>query len=260
MSKSVFGTKEWSDHSLNCSNGCSHNCRYCYAKKMAVRYGRKTKENWNVEEVKYKKTPKLKGKVMIPTTHDITETTFDQVWFHIKNLLLAGNEILIVSKPHITEIKKLIKEIELLKNTVIDNDFNEKLLFRFSIGSTDNNVLNYWESGATSFEERLECLKFVYESSYKTSVSSEPMLSIDQDDLYIKTIPYITDSIWFGKLNNHKLNEEDAYYAGLIQKNSSKDFIINLYKRYKHDSKVKWKESIKKVVGIEIPTKTGMDI
>lgn len=33
-----------------------------------------------------------------------------------------------------------------------------------------------------------------------------------------------------------------------------------LYEHYKDDPMIKWKDSIKKVVGIERPTETGMDI
>ena len=32
------GTQEWSVKTINCCTGCSHDCRYCYAKGMAVRF------------------------------------------------------------------------------------------------------------------------------------------------------------------------------------------------------------------------------
>ena len=34
--KPVSGTKEWADRNENCLDGCSHDCKYCYAKAMAV--------------------------------------------------------------------------------------------------------------------------------------------------------------------------------------------------------------------------------
>jgi DNA repair photolyase len=37
--KPVFGTKEWADRIENCLDGCSHDCKYCYAKVTAVRFG-----------------------------------------------------------------------------------------------------------------------------------------------------------------------------------------------------------------------------
>jgi DNA repair photolyase len=36
--QSNHGTKEWADKTVNCCTGCSHDCLYCYAKGMAVRF------------------------------------------------------------------------------------------------------------------------------------------------------------------------------------------------------------------------------
>ena len=44
--KVTLGTKEWADSNVNCYFGCSNNCRYCYAKKMAIRFKRKEESNW----------------------------------------------------------------------------------------------------------------------------------------------------------------------------------------------------------------------
>ena len=38
------------------------------------------------------------------------------------------------------------------------------------------------------------------------------------------------------------------------------DFIWSLYRRYKDDPMVKWKDSIKQVVGLDRPTVKGLDI
>lgn len=40
----------------------------------------------------------------------------------------------------------------------------------------------------------------------------------------------------------------------------SDEWIMELYSRYNDDGKIKWKESIKKVVGLEIPVKKGLDV
>jgi hypothetical protein len=36
--------------------------------------------------------------------------------------------------------------------------------------------------------------------------------------------------------------------------------IYEIYEMFKNDPLIKWKESIKKVVGLEIPTESGLDI
>ena len=49
----VFGTKEWSVASINCVNGCEHDCRYCYARYNAVvRFHRIAKDEWPVMRVR----------------------------------------------------------------------------------------------------------------------------------------------------------------------------------------------------------------
>ncbi|MFH1558536.1 MAG: hypothetical protein ABII76_27365, partial [Pseudomonadota bacterium] len=75
MSERRTGTREWSAHSANCLIGCSHDCRYCYARANAVRYGRCTAEEWAHprinERAMGKKWTKQDGVVMCPTSHDI---------------------------------------------------------------------------------------------------------------------------------------------------------------------------------------------
>ncbi len=50
MKKQIFGTKEWAASNVNIQSGCPNDCRYCYAKSMAIRHKRKTRENWKVLE------------------------------------------------------------------------------------------------------------------------------------------------------------------------------------------------------------------
>lgn len=49
--KITSGTKEWADYNVNCIKGCYNNCRYCYAKMMAKRFGRSTDDTWENMEV-----------------------------------------------------------------------------------------------------------------------------------------------------------------------------------------------------------------
>ena len=41
----VFGTYEWAVKNFNIVSGCSHNCKYCYSKEMAIRFKRKTPDS-----------------------------------------------------------------------------------------------------------------------------------------------------------------------------------------------------------------------
>ena len=40
------GTKEWACKNLNFSKGCSNACKYCYARRMANRFGWKKWTDW----------------------------------------------------------------------------------------------------------------------------------------------------------------------------------------------------------------------
>ena len=42
------GTKEWRPNNENCIEGCSNDCRYCYAKKNAIRFGRRDPGSWKI--------------------------------------------------------------------------------------------------------------------------------------------------------------------------------------------------------------------
>ena len=42
--KPAHGTGEWAAGNVNIQNGCEHNCLYCYAKAMAIRFRRNTPE------------------------------------------------------------------------------------------------------------------------------------------------------------------------------------------------------------------------
>lgn len=262
--KRVFGTTEWASFNYNMINGCTHNCKYCFAKSMAIRFKRKTSETWAEEELNEdaitKHCKKKDGIVMFPTTHDITPKFLPEILLVLNKLLFAGNKLLIVSKPHLLCIKEICTKFEKYKS---------QILFRFTIGSTNNDILKFYEPGAPSFEERLECLQYAYNNGFKTSISSEPMLDDNVSALIDLTLPFITDAIWLGKANsliqrmrmNGIIEDEKLRKAQVLsdwQKNDANILII--YEKYKNNTKIKFKESIKKVAGIELPNEIGLDI
>jgi len=260
---SVFGTYEWAVKNINIVSGCSHNCKYCYSKEMAIRFKRKTPESWKIEEElktdRKLKIGKVSGRVMFPSSHDITPQNLILSLKTIKKILEHDNDILIVSKPHLDCISRLCNEFQ---------EYKKNILFRFSIGSSNNTVLKSWELDAPLFEERIECLKLAFEQGYKTSISCEPMLDNNISDVIDRVTPYVTDSIWIGKMNfllrRLKMNgyddNETLKKANELLNWQRDSEIIRLYTEYKNHPKVKWKESIKKVVDIEVSQQKGLDI
>ena len=260
--KQVFGTQEWAVKNANFINGCHHNCKYCYSKEMAIRFKRKTPSNWQDEEVDnkqmLKKWKRVDGMIMFPSSHDITPVNLHLSIEFLQNLLKSGNEVLIVTKPHYSAIKEIC-------NRFID--YKSKILFRFTIGSTDSSILKYWEPNAPSFAERKRSLIYAYKNGFSTSVSCEPMLDNSIEKLVKTLLPYITDSIWIGKANfllrRLKLNgftdDETFSKANELIALQSDINIKKLYNKLKSNEKIKWKESIKKVVELEISTVKGLD-
>ena len=261
--KQVFGTYEWANCNANFINGCKHDCKYCYSKEMAIRFNRKTPDTWKIEEVRHhilnKKFSKHSGTIMFPSSHDIHPDHLKETIIFLKKVLTAGNKILIVSKPHFECIK-----------TICDTfpEFKSNVLFRFTIGSCDSEILKFWEPNAPNFPERLASLVFAHTEGFQTSVSCEPMLDDHVDMIFQKVLPFVTDAVWVGKANyllkrlriNGASDNETITRANELLEWQSDEKILKLYNRFKNDPKIKWKESIKKVVGLEISTKNGLDI
>jgi DNA repair photolyase len=168
---------------------------------------------------------------------------------HLGKILAAGNQVLIVSKPHLDCVRYMC-------NTF--NPFKENILFRFTIGSADSNVLKFWEPHAPDFDERLASLKYAFNAGYQTSISCEPMLDNRVDQIIEKVLPYVTETIWLGKpnkligrlsMNGYKNDKMTMERARRLMESLSDEYILNLYERYQDNPKIRWKDSIKKVLG-----------
>ena len=130
--KRVFGTTEWAVANANYLNGCSNDCKYCFSKEMAIRFKRKTPDNWKQEEVNleaFNKNPRYRdGYIMFPSTHDISPEHLDLAIDFLKRLLGVGNKVLIVSKPSYPCIKQICDTF---------TEYKDQILFRFTIGSCE---------------------------------------------------------------------------------------------------------------------------
>jgi DNA repair photolyase len=242
--KITFGTKEWADYNVNCIKGCSNDCRYCYARMMAKRFGRATDDNWKEMTVNSNAVSrnygKYHGRVMFPSTHDITEdaSVLKACIEVLKKLLTAGNEVLVTSKPKLSIIKLIIKEF---------TEYREQLQFRFTITSINNRILEFWEPGAPLFEERLASLLYAFANDFKTSVSIEPFLDYTPQELVHKIAPYVTESIWIGPMNYISRNgldaEEEKIYEEIRNKYEYSN-LLNIYNELLDFPLIRFKDSM----------------
>ncbi len=244
------GTKEWSPISMNLINGCLHNCRYCYGKSNNVYYKKIIPENWECEFVRFDKLTgkvgKRKKQIMYPTTHDIHPFHIDHHIYYLRKILKSGNKVLIVTKPHLSCVERICKEFEQYKN---------QILFRFTIGSVDNEILKFWDVNSPLFEERIESLKLSYSLGFQTSVSCEPLFDSNPDEL-IKTVqPYVTDTIWIGRgnlmgrrtsMNGWKDDETKEHLKELKKWVDDDDHMISIYLRHRDNPLIRWKDSLRR--------------
>jgi len=259
--KPVSGTKEWASHSVNISTGCKNDCKYCYAKSNAIRFGKATPASWSYPVVNQKsvnqKRSKLNGTVMFPTAHDISPDNIADCVIVLTKLLEAGNKVLIVSKPHLECIKSLCEALI---------QYKDQILFRFTIGSYNDDILKFWEPNAPRFSERLTSLAYAHGAGFQTSVSCEPMLDAHVEDVIEVVRSFVTDAIWIGKPNKlmlrAQMNGADKATLDAAEKwlaIYTDEFIWSLYHKYEDDPMIKWKDSIKQIVGLDRPTVKGLD-
>lgn len=261
QSKPIRGTREWAVANIDCCTGCPHDCLYCYARYDAVvKRGIISSQEWSQVKVRceevVRKQPLFPGQVMFPTAHDIVPENLDSCITVLRHLLIAGNEVLVVSKPNLACVHTLCEELA---------EYKKSILFRFTITARDRAILKFWEPGAPDYEERKKCLALAYENGYATSVSVEPML--DTDDVVSMVgdlLPYVSHSIWLGKMNKidqrvRSTNEDVSLHVAKIKDGQRDEVIQRIYNQLSHQSLVCWKESIKEVVGLKLSEKPGLD-
>ena len=246
--KLTSGTKEWADSNFNCILGCLNDCRYCYAKMMARRFGRTTSATWKDmkirKEVLNKRMHKMPGRIMFPSTHDLMEISpFKEACFTaLENLLYSRNNVLITSKPRFEVIKEIEEKFGSYKN---------QIQFRFTITSKSDDLLQFWEPNAPLFEERLSCLKFAFTKGFKTSVSIEPFLDYNPIPLIETVMPFTTESIWLGRMNYiaiQNLSDREEIYYQQVRKNYETPHLLEILDNLKAYPKIRLKDSIRNQV------------
>ncbi len=244
------GTHEWSEHGFNIQRGCPSNCGYCYSAANAQRFRLRDRDDWAREELTRNafidRYPRRAGVIMTPTAHDITPFNVD-AFIRVTTLMLeAGNRLLIVSKPHLECVRKMV---------VAYQKYRAFILFRFTIGTTDSAIAAHWEPGAPQPAERLASLRLAHDSGYQTSISSEPLLGgLDTARCVLDAVrPWTTDTVWIGLMNRIRSRVDmsvpaNAAHVEAIERAQSDVEVMRMVAALKADPLVRWKDSIGKVI------------
>lgn len=250
MAKEKTGFKEWASISANICTGCENNCRYCYAKYMAIRFNQVTEDEWANTRIRQKNVDKNWGKrdgvIGFPTSHDILPSNINECIIVLNKILKAGNQVVIVSKPRLDLMIRLSESIK---------DYKGQVLFRFTIGAMDNMKLLLWEPNAPIYEERKASLIYIKSMGFRTSVSVEPMIDPPATvELVNDLMPFITEDIWIGTMNQIgrlKKNADERLLKEMqfIEEGQTPERLVELYQNLKHIPKIRWKDKARK--GIE---------
>lgn len=243
------GADEWCKSKVNIQVGCPRGCVYCYACRSAIRFKRiKDYAEWvtyqwiNPKKVR-KRYRKRTGRIMFPTSHGIYLSNYISCVFALGNMLEAGNEVLITTKPALKVIAKMLMDLD---------KYKELVQFRFTITSCDAHISSRYEPYAPSPLERLEALMLAYEDGWKTSVSIEPYLDIDPSALIKAVEPYCSESIWVGVMSGGFNTDVPGISFREFCMRYSKEHISSLVDIWESLGKGKlWlKDSIRNLLGI----------
>jgi hypothetical protein len=250
--KKKTGAYEWGGTMLTVVDGCEHNCRYGYCREMAVRYGRCTIDEWSKMKIRKKeidkKRPLYKNQpVFFQSASDITPSVLSECLVVLRRLLDSGNQVLIVTKPHWQCITIICEAYQ---------DFKSQIMFRFTIGSQNDDVLKFWEPGASNFAERLSCLEYAFHKGFRTSVSCEPYLDPYVIYTYTACKPFITDSFWVGMLRKF---DQRVDLTGVTQEQIDRfvkplkaaqrlDVVKSIHRLLDGQPYIQWKDSIREAL------------
>jgi DNA repair photolyase len=241
---------QWSQHIhniLSVKTNCKNDCKYCYMKRMKNKFFDVDLENFDVlldEKKVTKKWKKVNNKtvakmIMFPSSHDILIDYVDSYITSALHILDGGHSLLIVTKPRLDCIKKMVDAFV---------NYKDKIIFRLTITSKNDDILSYYETNASKYDERKECMIYLFEHGYRTSISMEPFLS-DPKEVINDLKQYVTDDIWLGLMSGIKQSDTiDDEHKQQLNELYNNDNIMKLVNELKADKKIMWKTSVMRLL------------
>ncbi len=172
--KSILNKSQIYEYTLNAYVGCSHDCRYCYAKFMKRFTGHR--EPWggfvdvkvNAAEVLAREANrKKKGRVWISGVCDAyqsLEKKYELTRKCLEILVANGWPVTIQTKSPL-----VLRDLDVLKRA-------GDVEVGFTITTADDAVRKVFEPGAPQVEKRIEALQRLHAEGIRTYVMVAPML------------------------------------------------------------------------------------
>jgi hypothetical protein len=210
--------KQWSEHLHNVLDKgvqCPNDCLYCYMKDFKGRVLKVVARPLpDVEDAALLSAGATKRwarvgsddrrhVIMYPTSHDIFPRILPAYIEQARRMLAAGHAVLLVSKPRLDCLTAVAAALE---------EYKDRVVYRLTIGSDRQEVLDFWEPHAPQFAERLAVLRMLRGRGCVTSVSIEPYLS-DPRATVAAVAPFVSETIWIGPMSGFKGAAKDREAA-----------------------------------------------
>jgi hypothetical protein len=187
-----------------------------------------------------------KVKIAIPKNGNITSENLDITIKTAIPELEAGNHLIFPLQGDIECTSLLVSELL---------DYQEQILFVVSIPSLEHSDIWLLEPDAPCPCERLESLKLLYETGYRTSVKSAPFFKNSIIEVHEKVSQYITDEHWIGItefdfniLKDEKLSDAFLMMMERIKELQDDESIIDLYLLLDDEPQIMWHNSILDII------------
>jgi len=214
---------EYANYAINHVRGCAHGCSYCFARKMAKRFGWiKTNAEWhrrpqiveNTLELLDKEIPKKKHKI------ENVHLSFMTDPFMVGYPKVEELSLTIIERLHNAEIPVQTLTKGVTPRALMDGDtYGYDNYYGATIVSFDYKFYERWEPYAAQPMDRLLALRELHKAGFKTWVSIEPYPTPNKFNQDIDNVLWMlgfVDRIVFGKWNYSKtVNEftcKQAYY------------------------------------------------
>lgn len=204
-----------SDYVINPYIGCTHGCKYCYARFMKRFTGHQ--EEWgsflDIKKCNKKiDTNKIIGKSVFLSSVTDCYNSYEEKYRITRNLLEQLVNVdceLSIS----TKSKLILRDIDLLKQM-------KNLKVSISINTLDEKFKNDMDY-ASSVKDRIETLKILHQNGIYTILFMSPIF------------PYITD--WKQIIEKTKDYVNEYWFENLNLRSGYKEFILNYIKENYHD-------------------------